>query len=314
MVGKPGSSKTLAVQIVRDNLDNKNIGRFIQNSGYKKKTLRVLHIISFQCSKQSKAYGIKKRWKQAVKQYDLNNPEYQAVLLLDEIGLAEKSPYRPLKILHQLLEDPKIAFVGLSNWSLDAAKMNRCIMHKCPELDINDLKDTAMAILKQRIPEGQRQDTMKAEIEHLSTIYLYCKRTFAGQEEENDDTNPNVRPEFFGARDFYALVRHYISTRWLKEYNKNDGFGSGKQPMLIAFFRNFGGIPQKYLKNYLAQQIERLLHYHDVGYFVEEFNACKCVESNLNDRRTLRKNETYNLFAFLSTCSIQQRSFKPKNS
>ena len=51
------------------------------------------------------------------------------MLLLDEVGLAEHSPHRPLKVLHQLLEDPQISFVGLSNWPLDAAKMNRANMH-----------------------------------------------------------------------------------------------------------------------------------------------------------------------------------------
>ena len=43
----------------------------------------------------------------------------------DEIGLAELSQDNPLKVVHPYLENPKIAFVGLSNWCLDASKMNR---------------------------------------------------------------------------------------------------------------------------------------------------------------------------------------------
>ncbi len=37
-------------------------------------------------------------------------------MIFDEIGLAEISKYNPLKVLHSLLEEPQIAFVGISNW------------------------------------------------------------------------------------------------------------------------------------------------------------------------------------------------------
>ena len=65
-----------------------------------------------------------------------------SVVVLDEIGLAEDSPLMPLKTLHPLLEDGtataeesrttsdhhRVGFIGLSNWALDPAKMNRGIM------------------------------------------------------------------------------------------------------------------------------------------------------------------------------------------
>ena len=53
---------------------------------------------------------------------------------MDEIGLAEKSSQNPLKILHSLLEPARVAFIGLSNWSLDAAKMNRAVHASRPLL------------------------------------------------------------------------------------------------------------------------------------------------------------------------------------
>jgi len=56
-----------------------------------------------------------------------NNPDKTILPLIvfDEIGLAEISKNNPLKVLHALLEpeEPKIAFVGISNWNLDASKM-----------------------------------------------------------------------------------------------------------------------------------------------------------------------------------------------
>ncbi len=48
-------------------------------------------------------------------------------MVIDELGLAENSPFNPLKVLHKILENPKISMVGVSNWSLDASKMNRAI-------------------------------------------------------------------------------------------------------------------------------------------------------------------------------------------
>jgi hypothetical protein len=50
-----------------------------------------------------------------------------AVVLLDEIGLAQCSNDMPLKVLHSLLaENPSaVAFVGLSNWVLDGMYLQK---------------------------------------------------------------------------------------------------------------------------------------------------------------------------------------------
>lgn len=50
------------------------------------------------------------------------------LIVIDEIGLAELSPYNPLKVLHSRLEPPMVAFIGISNWTLDASKMNRVLI------------------------------------------------------------------------------------------------------------------------------------------------------------------------------------------
>ena len=36
--------------------------------------------------------------------------------IFEEIGLAELSPFNPLKVLHSFLEHPNISFIGISNW------------------------------------------------------------------------------------------------------------------------------------------------------------------------------------------------------
>ncbi|CAF4857166.1 unnamed protein product, partial [Rotaria sp. Silwood1] len=70
------------------------------------------------------------------------------VIVFDEIGLAELSTHNPLKVLHSKLEIEtcKYGFVGISNWHLDAAKMNRALYLACPDPDKDELKLTAETI------------------------------------------------------------------------------------------------------------------------------------------------------------------------
>jgi hypothetical protein len=87
------------------------------------------------------------------------------VVLLDEVGLAEVSQNNPLKVLHALIEPDSrkqytgsrefgelpYAVVGISNWELDAAKMNRAILLTRPEPGPDDLRKTAFKIVV-RVP------------------------------------------------------------------------------------------------------------------------------------------------------------------
>jgi len=88
-----------------------------------------------------------------------NPDKYVSVVVLDEIGLAEDSPLMPLKTLHPLLEDgvsstddiqveeqlpERVAFIGISNWALDPAKMNRGIMLSRGLPDAEELVESAM--------------------------------------------------------------------------------------------------------------------------------------------------------------------------
>ena len=70
------------------------------------------------------------------------------MFVFDEIRLAELSKYNPLKVLHSLLEleNRDISFVGISNWRLDASKMNRELYLARPDPDEDDLKFTAVSI------------------------------------------------------------------------------------------------------------------------------------------------------------------------
>ena len=50
------------------------------------------------------------------------------------VGLAETSPFNPLKVLHSLLEpsypatEPTVSVIGISNWRLDNSKSSRALL------------------------------------------------------------------------------------------------------------------------------------------------------------------------------------------
>ncbi|ETO29819.1 hypothetical protein RFI_07303, partial [Reticulomyxa filosa] len=194
-----------------------------------------------------------------------NDKTTTTLFLFDEIGLAEQSPHNPLKILHQLLEHPKIAFVGISNWSLDAAKMNRMIMHSIPLMDHNGLMETAKVILKQSKLTFSEQAITK-----IITAYekIIKDQTNAFKINENSD--------FFGARDFYALVKYQAT---LSEF-------FGKRP-LEGYLRNFGGFDninyneqlQKILVEVLGKTKEKIL------LELKKWSPAICVQRNLIEKK-----------------------------
>ena len=72
----------------------------------KKKKKKKVQMVSYQCSPLSTPDGIVNTFRQCQRfQKDKNLDRFVAVVVLDEVGLAEDSPRMPLKALHPLLED-----------------------------------------------------------------------------------------------------------------------------------------------------------------------------------------------------------------
>jgi hypothetical protein len=140
VVGKPGSSKTLAMQVIVSNLQGEQSVRPFWRH------FPAVALFPFQCSPMTQADGILHQFKMACN-YAKHATKTRTVLLLDEVGLAEHSPDMPLKVLHGILVDPPISVVGISNWSLDAAKMNRAVCLQRPEPRASDLQATGESIV-----------------------------------------------------------------------------------------------------------------------------------------------------------------------
>ena len=101
LVGKPGSSKSLAKTVITDVMQGN-----MSYSANLFKHFKEIHMVSFQCSPLATAGGILSTFRQCQKFQEKNDlARFAAVCVLDEVGLAEDSPKMPLKALHPLLED-----------------------------------------------------------------------------------------------------------------------------------------------------------------------------------------------------------------
>jgi len=224
LVGKPGSSKSLAKSVVKEIMG----GRGSKASFYRQ--FREIQMVTFQCSPLTTAKGIEKTFSlcenvQKVKGKEDGQSQgntFAAVAVLDEIGLAEDSQQMPLKVLHHLLELLTVSFVGISNWALDPAKMNRGILLNRMEPTQDDLMESVRGIC--RATEGIANfNVMEEAVERVAKGYLVLR---AEQKEE-----------YYGLRDLYAAVK-MLNAR-VKE--KGSAQPPGLEDVKFAVKRNFGG-------------------------------------------------------------------------
>ncbi|KAM8845445.1 E3 ubiquitin-protein ligase rnf213-alpha-like isoform 2-T2 [Spinachia spinachia] len=223
LVGKPGSSKSLSKTLVADAMQ----GQAAHSDLYKK--LKQIHLVSFQCSPHSTPEGIINTFKQCGRfQEGKNLDEYISVVVLDEIGLAEDSPKMPLKTLHPLLEEgciddephphKKVGFIGISNWALDPAKMNRGIFVSRGDPDEKELVESAKGICNSDAMVLEKvRDTFKP----FAKAYLnICHEGGKG---------------FFGLRDYYSLIKMIFAVA--KAFQRKPT----AEEIVKAVLRNFSG-------------------------------------------------------------------------
>ena len=113
VVGKPGSSKTLATQLITTALNRSTKSELFHRCHF-----NSIEFFTYQCSQHSTARDIEETFRKATERNEVSGSATTSVVLLDEVGLAENTEAMPLKVLHKLLEKPEVAFIGLSNWQV----------------------------------------------------------------------------------------------------------------------------------------------------------------------------------------------------
>ena len=142
-LGKPGRSKTLSFRILQNSMRGLS-----SKSTFCKRYPKIISY-KIQGSLNTTSLELKNVFNKARNNQNNDNDKI-IVVFMDEMGLAEISENNPLKILHFELEkeENKIAFVGISNWFIDASKMNRVIYNVVQDPDDEDIIETAEQIAK----------------------------------------------------------------------------------------------------------------------------------------------------------------------
>ena len=285
IVGKPGTSKSLSAQLICNYMKGEYSKKKDQNPSFFSK-YPMVNQKYFQGSDSSTPEDVEELFKKTEQLYEsykkdieekrkvmdnlIQTPIY--MILFDELGLAEKSPTNPLKVLHSKLEytgkTDGICFIGISNYSLDAAKVNRALSLSVPNLEdhLDQLKETSKSIVK-IISEDIYTDNIvfniicRAYKEYkyylnfikkmmVLTQYAKKKENLSGKnfyEIETDQEyiellkkDKTIKSEFHGNRDFYSLIKGVAI-----EGSRLNNFFDEKQivPIINKYIeRNFGGI------------------------------------------------------------------------
>ena len=279
IVGKPGTGKSLSAQLINNSMR----GKYSKPKNGKKSFFTnypKINQIYYQGSTSTTPEEIEKLFEKTEEKYniykkynkiDKENPIPIYMILFDELGLAEKSPTNPLKVLHSKLEytgTRGICFVGISNYSLDAAKVNRALNLSVPNLEekIDQLNDTAKSIVENISDEIYNKSPIfyilslayslyKQKlnfIKELMVLKQYCKdnkdlngKTYRDIKLDKEfikllKRDKKIKTEFHGNRDFYGLIKGVA-----KEGSKLNNIADEKQIVPIIndkIERNFGGI------------------------------------------------------------------------
>ena len=283
--GKAGCSKSLSFSLLFQSMK----GEYSKSELFKK--YPSLYVTSYQGSLTSSSNEIKTIFERAKKIVELEKknqieeekqPQKKnkkkngnlSVILFDEMGLAEISPNNPLKVIHSELDgNQEIGFVGISNWVLDASKMNRGIHLSVQEPDLDDLILTANTIAEGIYEEIKNNPSFKIIIENLTRSY-YDYKAYLKEYYVTDF-------DFHGARDFYYLIK--IASRLLKN-NTNRTF---ENIALESIERNFGGLElNKEKDNKIwpsTKKVKQLFSKHQNNYVedIDKYDIFSCIKNNL---------------------------------
>ena len=278
IIGKPGCSKSLSAQIIFRAMNGKD------SSNEFFKYYPKVYTKSYQGSETSNSKGIKKIFEKARKSYEDGklNKEIISAVYFDEVGLAEISPNNPLKVIHFEIEyddnEDKVALIGISNWALDASKMNRGIYLSIPEPDVDDLIFTAYEIAKSY--DIKLILDYKEYFMYLAKAYYQYKEELKCETSHFEKKIPKNTKEFHGTRDFYHLIK--ITSRLLIEKNYPKDNEIINNILNKSIERNFGGLENsiKIFKGIFKKIFDK---YNPNINEINKYNVMECIKENIND-------------------------------
>ena len=247
--GKPGSSKSLSVRLLLNAMKGEK-----SHINFFKQFPEVIPTF-YQCSLISTSEHLIKVFEKARNKLKRTDYKIISLIFMDEMGIADESENNPLKVMHSELDEnswikeekEKIAFIGISNWSLDASKMNRTINIVVEDPDLNYIEETAKEIIR-AININFLEDRYEKIFKSISKAYL----DYLDVQKKYD------KKDFHGFRDFYYLIKYIFNN--ISENNGNDD-NYFIDVVAKGIYRNFGGFENseiyyldKFLQNYTKEK------------------------------------------------------------
>ena len=212
IIGKPGSGKSLSAQLIYKSMK----GEYSKNHFFKLFP-RIIQTY-FQGSKSTEPKDVESLFTKAGKKliyYKKKKQEKEnenlvlpiSMILFDELGLAELSDSNPLKVLHSKLEyggkEKGVSFVGISNYTLDAAKINRALILSVPDLDqkLDEIIETSRNIVESIYPNIKDDKIFKilsntyfeykSQLQKIKEFMVYKQYKSSNLLEDNNNINNN---------------------------------------------------------------------------------------------------------------------------
>jgi len=280
IIGKPGTGKSLSAKLIYKSMKGK-----YSKEKFFREFPQIIQTY-FQGSESTNPEDVQKLFQMAETKYkyfsdqkDIQKEDLPiSMILFDELGLAEKSETNPLKVLHSKLEyagkNEGVSFIGISNYSLDAAKINRALILSVPNLEerVDQLINTSKSIV-----ESISEDLLKNQkqvFDILAIAYYQYKQKLKFLKEltvlkmfdlkNKASKNPidlsqkdfkeinrmkdyinlykkekKIKEDFHGNRDLYNFIKEIaIETGRLSTFEDNEV----KEIIERYIERNFGGI------------------------------------------------------------------------
>jgi len=272
-LGKPGRSKTLSFKILQNSMQGQS-----SKSIFLRQFPKIIPY-KIQGSLNTTSKEILDTFKKARQSQEYNKDKI-VVVFMDEMGLAEISENNPLKVMHSELEseETKISFVGISNWFIDASKMNRVIYNVVQDPDEEEVIQTGKEIIKSYEEKGENYSSEYENIiVEMSKAYYEFISTKKNQNDENQ--------YFHGSRDFYSLIKIIINgiiknKKELEVDNQEIKNEIINKICLDSIERNFGGLDDsvdEFKRLYLKQKLDSINN-------IKKYDILKCIKENINDK------------------------------
>ena len=210
IIGKPSTGKSLSAQLIYKSMR----GKYSKNKFFKK--FPQIFQTFFQGSESTQPEDVQNLFDNAgIKLKNLKEKRKKEdlpiiMVLFDELGLAGKSQSNPLKILYEKIEyigkEEGLSFVGISNYSLDASKINRALVLSVQDLDqkLEDLIETSQNIVES-ISERLKKETIfkviaktyfkyKQILQLIKELVVY-KQFIENEKKKSKVTDPKNSPD-----------------------------------------------------------------------------------------------------------------------